>query len=362
VLSINFISDLEKAIDQRSTQTGVMLHQITDLFLLNAGHYSADQIDLYDEVLKLLITKVDEAARAKLAQRIAATEQAPKDTVRSLALDESIEIAEPVLARSSALDDDFLVDCIAQRGQQHLLAIATRMSISERVSTNLINKGDRNVLTAVASNPGAKISEPSFEALVDKSVGNDWLSECIAVRSDIPAHHFRQLVLRASETVRKKLIGDDPRRLQLINDILPPSEPSPAKAAEKGKDYRTAELVVRSQPITEATVIAFAKAKKVEEVIVAIADLSGLSTLEIERIFTETWSSLVAVILKAIGFHLEAVQAIFGVAGEESDQGDLVRVKAEFIALRRATAERVVRFYQVRKTTDISGRNADHSN
>jgi uncharacterized protein (DUF2336 family) len=350
MLPTNFISDLEKAIDRRSTETGAMLHQITDLFLLNAGHYSVDLVDVYNEVLKLLIVKVDEAARATLAQRIAAAEQAPKDIVRSLALDESIEVAEPILTQSSHLDDDLLVDCIAKRGQKHLLAIATRNSISEAVSARLINKGDRNVLTTVANNPRAKISEPSFGTLVDKSAGDEWLSECIARRTDIPDHHFRQLVIRASETVRQRLIGDDPKRLQLINAILPPTELCIA-GTENTKDYRTAELVVRSQPITEAAVVAFANENKLEEMIVAIAELSGLSAPEIERLFMGTWSSPVAVILKAIGFHLGALQAIYSarLPVKSSTQFDLIRTKAEFIALRSPTAERILRFYQVRK-------------
>ena len=195
MLATNFISDLEKAVDQRSTETSAMLHQITDLFLLNAGHYSADQVDLYDDVLNLLIVKVDQAARASLAQRIAVAKQAPKDAIRRLALDESIEVAEPVLSQADGLDDDLLVDCIAKRGSKHLIAIAARNSISELVSAHLIRNGDRDVLTAVASNPGAKISEPSFGILVERSAGDDWLSECIARRADIPDHHFRQLII-----------------------------------------------------------------------------------------------------------------------------------------------------------------------
>ena len=44
-----------------------MLQQITDLFLLNVGHYSAEQLDVYDGVLNELIANVEVAARVKLA-------------------------------------------------------------------------------------------------------------------------------------------------------------------------------------------------------------------------------------------------------------------------------------------------------
>ena len=57
--------------------------------------------------------------------------------------------------------------------------------------------------------------------------------------------------------------------------------------------------------------VEFTKAKKLEEIIVAIAQFSGLSTTEIERLFMGTWTSPVAVIFKAIGYHLATVEAIY---------------------------------------------------
>ena len=80
LLPNNLISDLEKAMTNRSAEAGAMLQQITDLFLLNVGHYSAEQLDVYDGVLNELIVKVEVAARAKLAQRLAPINGAPTNT------------------------------------------------------------------------------------------------------------------------------------------------------------------------------------------------------------------------------------------------------------------------------------------
>jgi hypothetical protein len=121
------------------------------------------------------------------------------------------------------------------------------------------------------------------------------------------------------------------------------------------KDYRTAELVVKSKPLTEATVSEFAKAKKLEEIIVSISRLSGLSATEIERLFMGSWSSPVAVIFKAIGFRLATVDAIYRsrLSSDGVIHNDLSQVKAEFIALRRPTAERIMRFYCARKAAKL---------
>ena len=181
-----------------------MLHKLTEVFLVNVGHYSADQLDLYDGVLNELVKKVEVAARVKLAQRLASIDGAPAKTIRSLALDDAIEVAEPVLSQSNALDDDALTHCISLKGQEYLLAIATRDKISETISSQLIARGDRKVLGTLASNPGAAISDPSFGILVQKSADDDWLSQCLAGRRT-----FHSITFANFCSGLRKLCGND---------------------------------------------------------------------------------------------------------------------------------------------------------
>lgn len=352
VLTQTLLSDLEDALATRSVDTGTMLRRVTDLFLINAGNYSADQLELYDGILKVLTAAVEVGARAELAQRLAPVDGAPVSTIRTLALDDAIEVAEPVLSQSNALDDDILTLCITLKGQEHLLAIATRNKLSSEVSDQLVTKGNIGVLRTLASNPGAAISDLGFGILVKKSADDDWLSERVARRIDIPEHHLRELISKASEIVRQRLMKDAPELNEIIENILPENARSgQTKTAGLSRDYRTAELVVSSKTLNEAVVSEFAKARKLEEIVVSIARLSGLSTLEIERLFMSTWSSPVAVIFKAIGFHLPTVDAIYRsrLSSGEAIHDDLSQVKAEFIALRRPTAERILRFYCARR-------------
>ena len=353
MLATNFISDLEKSIAERSGDTAAMLRQVTDLFLANAGHYSAEQVGVYDDVLQMLIAKVDAAARASLARRIAQAPQGPGESVRALALDEAIEVAEPVLANSHQLDDAFLLHCIAIRGQRHMLAIATRETVSEQVSDQLIQRGDHEVLGAVVNNPGARISEPGFSMLMERSTENEWLSECIGRRVDIPDHHLRALVARASEAVRQRLIGDDPHRQQLVDGILPSAPADPLE----DKSYRKAELAVLAQGASEATVSEFAQKKYLDGIVVAVAQLAKLSFPETERLLMGAWQGPVAIVFKAIGFRLGTLTAVYAARLDSgaATGADLVRTKAEFIALSRPTAERILRFYQVRKSTSRAG-------
>jgi hypothetical protein len=333
-----------------------MLHQLTELFLVNVGRYSADQLDLYDGVLIELVKKVEVAARVKLAQRLASVDDAPTKTIRSLALDDAIEVAEPILSQSNALDDGTLTRCIFLKGQEYLLAIATRDKISETISSQLIAKGDRRVLGIVAGNSGATISDSSFGILVQKSANDDWLSECIAGRKDIPAHHLHKLLLKASEIVRQRLMAAHPEMRIAIQEIFPSSTTSATDKESVSIDYRSAERIVRSREITEETVKEFASENKVGEIIVSIAQLSSLSVDEIGSLLMGTWTSPVAVILKAIGFHLPTLEMIYRsrlTVGEQV-RADLLRTKAEFIAIRRPTAERIVRYFYAKRAVNIS--------
>ena len=58
------------------------------------------------------------------------------------------------------------------RGQDHLLAISKRDTLSERVTDVLVNRGDQVVVRSVAGNDGARFSEGGLTRLLDKARGD----------------------------------------------------------------------------------------------------------------------------------------------------------------------------------------------
>jgi hypothetical protein len=211
-------------------------------------------------------------------------------------------------------------------------------------------------LGTLAGNAGATISDPSFGILVQRSANDDWLLECIAGRKDIPQHHLRKLLSKASEIVQQRLMAAHPELSDTIREMFP----SPATASKdkpvQSIDYKAAERIVRSREITEETVKEFARENKVGEILVSIAQLSNLSVDEIGSLFMGTWTSPVAVIFKAIGFHLSTLEMIYRSRLSDGEQvrADLLRTKAEFIAIRRPTAERIVRYFYAKRAVKSS--------
>jgi uncharacterized protein (DUF2336 family) len=103
-----------------------ILERIADLFAAGSRGYSSDQIALFDDVLQKLSADIELKARARLARRLAHFEGAPPKLIRSLAFDDAIEVAEPVLVHSQQLSDADLVENATTKSQEHLFAIAQR--------------------------------------------------------------------------------------------------------------------------------------------------------------------------------------------------------------------------------------------
>src|ERR1700742_3597819 len=99
------------------------LRKVTDLFVNGATDYSDEQVGLFDDVFQCLIAHLEIAARALLSSRLAPIDTAPPRTIRTLAFDDAIEVAGPVLSQSTRLDDEALIVLARRQGQGALLGV-----------------------------------------------------------------------------------------------------------------------------------------------------------------------------------------------------------------------------------------------
>jgi uncharacterized protein (DUF2336 family) len=98
------------------------LRRVTELFISGAVDYSDQQIGLFDDVFRCLLDHIETSAKALLANRLAPIDTAPPLTIRTLAFDDLIEVAGPVLAQSAQLDDQALIENARSKSQAHLMA------------------------------------------------------------------------------------------------------------------------------------------------------------------------------------------------------------------------------------------------
>src|SRR5262245_21972382 len=117
--ALNLLGDLEETLVHGTLARRVeMLRSITDLFLTGSvDHADTDQLALFDDVFACLVQNIEVSARAALARRLAPHPAAPPRIIHTLAFDDAIEVAEPVLTQSPRLDDAALIENARTRSQ-----------------------------------------------------------------------------------------------------------------------------------------------------------------------------------------------------------------------------------------------------
>ena len=198
--------------------------------------------------------------------------------LRTLAHDDDIAVAGPVLKLAPRLAEADLVDLANTKSQAHLQAISARQALGEAVTDVLVRRGDREVARSVADNRGARISETGFFRLVKRAENDGVLAEKVGLRPDIPPQMFRELLTRATAVVHKRLLASATPEAEGRNSTGSWTKVSNEVGARVGpRDYRAAQRVVlslhRAGRMNEAALAAFADDGKYEETVVGLAAL-----------------------------------------------------------------------------------------
>jgi len=213
VSSENLLDELQSTLAHGTVARRVeTLRRVTDLFINGAVDFSNEQIALFDDVFQCLILHIETSAKALLSNRLAPIDTAPPLTIRTLAFDDVIEVAGPVLSRSERLDDEALIETARNKSQAHLMAISTRRVLSGAVTDVLVLRGNDEVIQSTVNNPGAEISERGFTRLVNRAEGDDNLATCVGLRPTIPRHLYLKLLAKASDIVRQRLEAANPQQ------------------------------------------------------------------------------------------------------------------------------------------------------
>ncbi len=353
------IPELEDVIQTGSPQRRAeALKRITAFFLSGASRFNEDHVRLFDDVFGRLIAEIESKARAELANRLAPVGNAPVEVVRRLAKDDDIAVAGPVLQQSRRLAETDLLDIAKTKSQAHLLAISGRADIAEPVTDVLIRRGDREVVRTVAENREARLSEDSFTRLVDRAEKDGVLAEMVGLRPDIPPRLFRDLLLKATEVVQQRLFASArPETQAEIRRVLAKvSDEVGAKAAPR--DYSAAQRAIEALrqegKLDEAALVDFAKARKYEETIAALAALCAVPIEVVDRLMGGDRPDPILILCKSAGWGWPTVKAVImarPTSKGTSSQG-LDNAYSNFERLSPATAQRVMRFWQVRRTDD----------
>jgi uncharacterized protein (DUF2336 family) len=355
----SLLAELEVAVTAGTPEKRIdTLRRVTSLFLGESDRLSEQQIAVFDDVLVHLIQRIENKALVQLSETLAPIDSAPIEAVRHLARNDEITIAGPVLIRSNRLNENDLIGIAKSKGQGHLLAISGRASLSEAVTEVLVGRGDGQVHHALARNPGAHFSEPGFAALVKKSEADEGLLVRLGLRLDIPLQLLRQLLSRATDVVRSRLLAAaKPENQAQIQRALADIATEVGRDAAGARDFGRADDIVgelnRRAKLTEAALLRFIRDRQYEEMTATLALFCGVKSELIERLLKSVRHDGLMVACRAAKLNWPTVELILQnrFPHHSISKQELMAAKDAFLALSEPAAQRSMRFMQVQQTT-----------
>jgi Uncharacterised protein conserved in bacteria (DUF2336) len=353
VASQSLIDELNEAVSSGGDAHRLrILERITDLFAAGSRGYSSDQIALFDDVLQELAADIEVQARARLAQRLAHINTSPLGIVRSLAFDDAIVVAEPVLKYSQQLSDADLAENARTKSQEHLLAIAQRLKLSEAVTDVLVDRGDHRVVDTMVKNRGARISLSGYEKLTHKARRDRKLTLALSRRSDLPRQYYLKLLETASASVRAKMERDNPQAADEIRDTIDEVATAIQHEAREGSRRhanaeRDATRCANVKPFTEANVHAPARKQEFARTAIALSKLCRFPVDAVERALLDKGEDMILVLAKAAGCSWTTTRELLlmHVAERNLQPTDLERTFERYKKLSRDVARDVISFH-----------------
>jgi uncharacterized protein (DUF2336 family) len=354
--SQSLIDELNNAAAKRDDQQHLkILERVADLFAAGSRGYSGAQIAVFDDVLRMLCAEVEVEARARLAERLAHVDCAPPKLLRLLAFDDAIAVAEPVLAHSQQLTDGDLVENARAKSQEHLLAIARRLKLSEAVTDVLVERGDRRVVHRVVRNKGARFSLAGYASLTKRARRSEKLAMALAQRGDIPRQCFLKLLETASAAVRAELESANPRAAGVIRDAVDEVATNVQRDVRKASrrfavTLRDANRLFNVQPFTEANIHAPAHGQDFERTAIALAKLGRFPVDLVERALLDKGEDMILVLAKAAGCSWTTAKELLLMHAAERNLGreDLARFLESYQKLSQPMARNAVDLYERR--------------
>ena len=367
---LSIVDEVETAINIGSAEKRLeTIKRVTDLFLSSAGQFDSEQIELFDDVLERLIKTIELRAIADVSARIALAEmsmqlapvaQAPPAVVRRLARHDEIAIAGPVLNESACLRTEDLVEIAETKGEQHLLAISGRWWLKEVVTDALLARHYPTVSRRIVNNPGARISAAGFAIVVAQAESDPELAVETGIRVDLPPGLRDQLLRSATEAVRSRLLSRAPPDIfEEIRTAIATVSTGVNREMSKFRDFAAAKrfvaLLKSNGELNEATLFGFAKARKYEETVAALAELSH-STIDVIRpLMQSPRDDGLLIPCKAAELGWETVIAVLESRFSTGSMGphELAQAKGQFAKMTTENARRLLRFWQVRSVSSV---------
>lgn len=353
------VEDLLRIAHDRSAVGRSSLVDAVGTMLFESGRaFTARETELMTDILRRLIHEVEVSVRKGLAERLAVRADAPHELVIQLANDD-IEVAHPILSNSPVLMDTELVAVVRNRTREHQLAVARRLSLSEKVTDALVETGDTSVIKTLLENESAAISKATLEYLVEQSRRVDDLQNPLLHRNELTPDLARRMYWWVSAALRQHILSSfdvserdlDEAIETTVKDVI-----AETRARERPRRDKVGELVDhlwRTNALTPKFLIQVLREGEVPLFEAMFARLTGLDLKIVRNLLYEVGGTGITVACKASRIEKADFASIFLLSRQarpgdkQVDPSELSRVLSLFDRLSYKLAAEVVRRWRM---------------
>ncbi|MFW5661774.1 MAG: DUF2336 domain-containing protein, partial [Oceanicaulis sp.] len=270
---------------------------------------------------------------------------------------DAVEVAAPILSRSSVLNEEDLVTIVHESASQaHIRAVAQRASVPERVSHAIVEKGDDHTVARLVENDGAKLSRETFETVTRRAETSEILHKPLVERADTPADLMNDLMSVVSATLRDKISERfDTLDPGVLEAALAASQRRLEARLAEDKEIAEARRFIAAKRVRKeldgALLIRLLREKKIVHFCVGFAEITGVDYHAARRALEHETPDGLAMICKSadIDKALFVTIAVLRSGASKTAFDDAREIGKVYDALTRDDAERALRFWKMRK-------------
>jgi uncharacterized protein (DUF2336 family) len=292
---------------------------VASLYRIQGAGLNQRERELMRDILRRLTRDVEMAIRVALAQRLSEDTTAPHDLILLL-VDDTIEVARPLILHSPLLTETDVLKLIAEAGVAHQEVVAGRANIGEPVTEALAGSEHESVLLALVRNVTAKISETTYQVLVEKSRAITGLADPLVRRPDLPpqlATTMCDWVSDALKTYIKTNYAIAPRTVDSAMadaNLVVKSEPASPKDPPPDSAQKLIEKLSASGQLKAGFLMRVLSQGQVDLFDLAFARLLGVELDKFRGFFYRDGSRLVALSCRAAGIDKSVFQTVFNLS------------------------------------------------
>ncbi len=189
---------------------------VTEIF--SSEKLSLREQEIVADILITLLRQAEKDLRRAIAERLSVIDHAPLRVILHLSNDE-IDVAQPVLEKSTVLEEMDLMLIIEMQKSPYWQSIARRKGLKVPVVRALVNTRDPETAVVLVRNDDAPIPDDSFKILAEMAAVSNDLSGSLLSRADLPKDLVAILYAHAGRKIEQQLAEDGQDNMDHVADV-----------------------------------------------------------------------------------------------------------------------------------------------